>query len=45
MSVGLDVPLTETASRHPQILAYLLWDWFDGALVEGWKGWCPGCQH
>jgi mono/diheme cytochrome c family protein len=45
MSVGVDVPLTETASRHPQILAYLLWDWFDGALFEGWKGWCPGCRH
>ncbi|HEU4641098.1 MAG TPA: cytochrome c [Gemmatimonadaceae bacterium] len=45
VSVGVDVPVTETDTRHPQILAYLLWDWFDGGLFEGWRGWCPGCQH
>jgi mono/diheme cytochrome c family protein len=44
-NVGVSVPLTETDSRHPQLLAYLLWDWFDGGFLEGWKGWCPGCQH
>jgi cbb3-type cytochrome c oxidase subunit III len=44
-SVGLDVPLTQRDTRHPQLLAYLLWDTFDGPLLSGWKGWCPGCEH
>jgi cytochrome c553 len=44
-SVGVSVPLSETSTRHPQILAYVLWDTFDGPLLKGWHGWCPGCQH
>jgi mono/diheme cytochrome c family protein len=44
-NLGVRIPLTETDSRHPQLVAYLLWDWFDGGFLEGWKGWCPGCQH
>ncbi|MFL5575132.1 MAG: c-type cytochrome [Gemmatimonadaceae bacterium] len=42
---GIDVPLTQTEMRRPQIRAYVLWDTFDGPLSGGWKGWCPGCQH
>ncbi|HEU4698452.1 MAG TPA: c-type cytochrome [Gemmatimonadales bacterium] len=45
LNLGVDVPLTGTDERHPALVAYLLWDWFDGALLEGWKGWCPGCAH
>jgi len=45
MNLGVDIPLTQTGERHPQILAYLLWDTFDGPLFQGWKGWCPGCQR
>lgn len=44
-NVGVEVPLTRTATRHPRILAYVLWDIFDGPLFRQWKGWCPGCQH
>jgi hypothetical protein len=32
---GVAVPL-ESTERRPQVLAYLLWDWFDGGLLEGW---------
>jgi len=44
-SVGVRVPFANTSDRHTQVVAYILWDWFDGKLFEGWKGWCPGCQH
>jgi mono/diheme cytochrome c family protein len=44
-SVGVNIPLTQRDRRHSQILAYILWDTFDGPLFEGWKGWCPGCEH
>lgn len=44
LNVGVGVPLTQRDTRHAQILAYLLWDTFDGPLQQGWKGWCPGCQ-
>jgi mono/diheme cytochrome c family protein len=44
-NVGVRVPFANTANRHTQIVAYILWDWFDGGLLEGWKGWCPGCRH
>jgi mono/diheme cytochrome c family protein len=44
-SVGVRVPFANTTDRHTQLVAYILWDWFDGGLLEGWKGWCPGCQH
>ena len=45
MGVGVDIPLTDTRTRYSQIRAYLLWDMYDGTLLQGWKGWCPGCQH
>jgi hypothetical protein len=45
LGLGVDLPVTETATRHSLIRAYLLWDMYDGTLFQGWKGWCPGCQH
>jgi len=33
---GVRFPLTEREGRDPQILAYVLWDWFDGGFFEGW---------
>jgi mono/diheme cytochrome c family protein len=36
LSVGASVPLTDTGTRKPQVLAFLLWDFFDGGLLEGW---------
>jgi hypothetical protein len=35
--VGLQVPITNRAGRSKQLVFYLLWDWFDGGLLEGWK--------
>lgn len=34
--LGVRLPLDHTDERKPQILFYLLWDWFDGGLFEGW---------
>jgi mono/diheme cytochrome c family protein len=36
-NVGLQVPVTNTAGRSKQLVFYLLWDWFDGGFLEGWK--------
>jgi mono/diheme cytochrome c family protein len=44
-SVGLNVPVTQRDTRSTQLLAYVLWDMADGPLFQGWKGWCPGCEH
>ena len=35
-SVGLRVPLNERTDRHPQVLTYVLWDWFDGGFFKFW---------
>jgi mono/diheme cytochrome c family protein len=35
-SVGVRVPLTQTSSRPTRLLFYVLWDWFDGGILEGW---------
>ena len=35
-NLGVRFPLNDTASREPQLLVYLLWDWFDGGFSEGW---------
>ncbi len=34
---GVRVPLTQREERHPQVLVYFLWDWFDGGLFSFWK--------
>jgi mono/diheme cytochrome c family protein len=34
--LGVRVPVTSTAGRSIQIEFYLLWDWQDGKLTEGW---------
>ena len=34
---GVRIPLNERDERHPQVLTYLLWDWFDGSLFDFWK--------
>ena len=36
LNVGLRIPVTESSSRHTEVLIYLLWDWFDGGFFEGW---------
>jgi hypothetical protein len=35
-SVGVRFPVNDFRSRPMQVMLYLLWDWFDGGLREGW---------
>jgi len=35
-NAGVRIPATDTAARPIQIMVYLLWDWQDGRLTEGW---------
>ena len=34
--LGLRVPVNNTVGRQKQVMFYLLWDWADGKLTEGW---------
>ncbi|MGH9581770.1 MAG: c-type cytochrome, partial [Bryobacteraceae bacterium] len=34
--VEVDIPATNTAGRQMQVMFYVLWDWQDGKLTEGW---------
>ena len=35
-NIGLRIPATNTAGRQKQLMFYLLWDWQDGKLTQGW---------
>ena len=35
-NLGFRQPFTNTAGRQNQVIFYLLWDWADGKLLEGW---------
>lgn len=37
IDAGVRMPVNERSSRKPTFLMYVLWDWFDGGLLEGWK--------
>lgn len=37
INAGVRVPLNERSGRRMQLMTYLLWDWFDGGLLEGWR--------
>lgn len=37
LNVGVRVPLNERDSRKPEVLTYVLWDWFDGGLFHFWR--------
>lgn len=37
INAGVRFPLTERPGRSTQVIAYLLWDWFDGGLLAGWR--------
>jgi hypothetical protein len=34
--IGIRVPVTDRSSRTGELVFYLLWDWFDGGVLEGW---------
>ena len=36
-NIGVRFPVTDAGTRQTQIMFYLLWDWFDGGLRDGWK--------
>ena len=36
-AVGVQVPLTNRTDRAAQVGFYVLWDWFDGGFLAGWK--------
>jgi len=36
LSLGARVPLTQTRERPVRALLYVLWDWYDGGLSDGW---------
>jgi hypothetical protein len=35
-SIGVRVPANNTAGRPTQLMFYLLWDFADGSLRQGW---------
>lgn len=35
-SAGLRVPLNNATERKPVFVFYILWDWYDAGLLEGW---------
>jgi mono/diheme cytochrome c family protein len=35
-NVGVEIPTGNTAGRSVEVLFYVLWDWQDGKLTEGW---------
>jgi hypothetical protein len=35
-SIGAEIPLTDTATRDPRLVAFVLWDFGDGGLTRGW---------
>jgi mono/diheme cytochrome c family protein len=37
ISGGVRLPVNERGERRAQVVAYFLWDWFDGGLFEGWR--------
>lgn len=37
LSVGVRVPVNEREERKPQLLTYVIWDWFDGSLFQFWR--------
>jgi mono/diheme cytochrome c family protein len=36
-NAGVNVPANNRLGRTTQVVFYLLWDWFDGGFLEGWK--------
>jgi mono/diheme cytochrome c family protein len=36
-NIGIRLPVNDAGIRPKQIMFYLLWDWFDGGLRDGWK--------
>lgn len=37
VDAGIRIPVNERSTRKATFMMYLLWDWFDGGLRDGWK--------
>ena len=37
INAGVRIPLGDRQGRSTQVIAYFLWDWFDGGLLDGWR--------
>jgi hypothetical protein len=37
LGVGVRLPLNNTGERDPLVRLYVLWDFFDGGLTDGWQ--------
>jgi mono/diheme cytochrome c family protein len=35
-AVGIRQPITDRGNRPTEFVFYLLWDWFDGGVLQGW---------
>jgi hypothetical protein len=35
-AIGIRQPITDRNTRSTELVFYLLWDWFDGGVLEGW---------
>ncbi|MBN2369588.1 MAG: c-type cytochrome [Vicinamibacteria bacterium] len=35
-NIGVRMPLNQTTGRSATGMIYLIWDWFDGAFLDGW---------
>jgi mono/diheme cytochrome c family protein len=35
-NIAVRIPINETETRDPTLAVFVLWDWFDGGLFEGW---------
>lgn len=35
-NLGVRIPMNDRDGRATQVLFYVLWDWFDGGLFDGW---------
>ncbi len=35
-ALGARIPVTDSGPRRTELMFYLLWDWFDGGLFNGW---------
>ena len=36
LSGGVQIPVNQRRGRGARLIVYLLWDWFDGGLFDGW---------
>lgn len=36
LNIGVGLPVTDASARSKRIMFYLLWDWYDGGLFDGW---------